>query len=77
MLPGRKKLKRVSVFANGRYDIENQEINFNNLLVNGKEIEKKKYNIYSQKINNFLLNNEIKDRFNLFKLRFLVKKLFE
>ncbi len=77
MLPARKKLKRVSVFANGRYDIENQEINFNNLLVNGKEIEKKKYNIYSQKINNFLLNNEIKDRFNLFKLRFLVKKLFE
>ena len=77
MLPSRKKLKRINIFANGKYDIKNYELNFDQLSVNGRKIDRKKSDIYSQKTNDFLSKGSLKDKFNLFKLRFFVKRLLE
>ena len=77
MLPSRKNLKRFSIFTSGKYSLNKNELIINKLSTNGRQVDNKIFSVYAQKINNFISNNSLKDRLNLFKLRLLVKKLLE
>lgn len=77
MIPSRRNLKRVNISTSGKYNFDKSELIINKLFSNGKEIDKKIFNEYGEKLSTFLYSSSLTDKFNLFKLRILVRRLLE